>query len=145
MDLIPSLRWSHNEHDSVPNHQRLDCLLNHLCKCRSKKTSKFRVTGLCAGNSPGDRWIPAQMASNAGNVSIWLRHRAKARDYCFQTSCPVTQIFRRGLLFANQNLNPYKHLSHKNQETPGCVTANRQLIVTRRLKKYLLQNLYDHS
>ena len=34
-----------------------------------KKTSKLRITGLCAGNSPvtGD---PAQGASNAGNVSI---------------------------------------------------------------------------
>ena len=42
---------------------------------RSKKTSKFRVTGLCAGNSPVTGEFPAQMASNAGNVSIWWRHR----------------------------------------------------------------------
>ena len=28
------------------------CLLNRLFGCRSKKTSKLRVTGLCAGNSP---------------------------------------------------------------------------------------------
>ena len=27
-------------------------LLNRLFGCRSKKTSKLRVTGLCAGNSP---------------------------------------------------------------------------------------------
>ena len=33
-----------------------------------KKTSKLRVTGLC------DCWFPAQMASNAENVSIWWRH-----------------------------------------------------------------------
>ena len=26
---------------------------NRLFRCRSKKTSKLRVTGLCAGNSPG--------------------------------------------------------------------------------------------
>ena len=32
---------------------------------RSKKTSKLRVTGLCAGNSPGTGEFPAQMASNA--------------------------------------------------------------------------------
>ena len=44
-----SLRWRHNEHDSVSNHQPHDCLLNRLFGRRSKKTSKLRVTGLCAG------------------------------------------------------------------------------------------------
>ena len=39
-----------------------------------KKTSKLRVTGLCAGNSPETGEFPAQMASNAENVSIWWRH-----------------------------------------------------------------------
>ena len=46
------LQWRHNERDSVPNHQPHDCLLNRLFRRRSKKTSKLRVTGLCAGNSP---------------------------------------------------------------------------------------------
>ena len=41
---------------------------------RSKKTSKLRLTGLCAGNSPVTSEFPAQGASNAENVSIWLRH-----------------------------------------------------------------------
>ena len=36
-----------------------------------KKTSKLRVTGLCTGNSPVNGEFPAQMASNAENVSIW--------------------------------------------------------------------------
>ena len=39
-----------------------------------KKTSKFRVTGLCAGNSPGTGEFQVQMASNMENVSIWWRH-----------------------------------------------------------------------
>ena len=39
-------------------------------------TSKLRVTGLCVGNSPGTGEFPAQMASNAENVSIWRRHHA---------------------------------------------------------------------
>ena len=39
-----------------------------------KKTSKLRVTDLGAGNSPGTGKFPAQMASNAENVSIWWRH-----------------------------------------------------------------------
>ena len=38
---------------------------------RSKKISKLRVTGICAGNSPVTGEFPAQRASNAGNVSIW--------------------------------------------------------------------------
>ena len=49
-----SLQWRHNDHDSVSNHQPYDCLLNRLFRRRSKKTSKLRVTGLCAGNSPGN-------------------------------------------------------------------------------------------
>ena len=41
-----------------------------------KQTSKLRVTGLCAGNSPVTGEFPAQMASDAENVSIWRRHHA---------------------------------------------------------------------
>ena len=47
-----SLQWRHNGCDGVSNHQPHRCLLNSLFSCRSKKTSKLRVTGLCAGNSP---------------------------------------------------------------------------------------------
>ena len=70
------LRWRHNGHDSVSNRQPHDCLLNRLFRRRSKKTSKRRVTGLCAGNSPGTGEFPAQMVSNAENVFIWWRHHA---------------------------------------------------------------------
>ena len=48
-----SLQWRHNDHDGISNHQPHVCLLNHLFRRRSKKTSKLRVTGLCVGNSPG--------------------------------------------------------------------------------------------
>ena len=68
------LRWRHNGHDGVSIHQPHHCLLNRLFGCRSKKTSKLRVSGLCAGNSPGTGELPAQMASNAENVSIWWRY-----------------------------------------------------------------------
>ena len=44
-----SLPWRRNGRDSVSNHQPHDCLLNRLFRRRSKKTSKLRVTGLCAG------------------------------------------------------------------------------------------------
>ena len=48
-----ALHWHHNDHDGVSNHQLHGCLLNCLFRCRSKKTSKLRITGLCEGNSPG--------------------------------------------------------------------------------------------
>ena len=70
----PPLYWRHNDHDGISNHQHHGCLLNRLFRRRSKKTSKLRVTGLCVGNSPGTGEFPAQMASNAENVSIWWRH-----------------------------------------------------------------------
>ena len=47
-----TLQWRHNGCDGVSNHQPHVCLLNRLFRCRSKKTSKLRVTGLCVGNSP---------------------------------------------------------------------------------------------
>ena len=68
------LHWRHNDQDGVSNHQPHQCLLNRLLVRRSKKTSKLRVTGLCAGNSPETGGFPVQMASNAENVSIWWRH-----------------------------------------------------------------------
>ena len=55
-----SLLWRHNGHDGVSNHQPHDCLLNRLFRRRSKKTSKRRVAGLCAGNSPVTGEFPAQ-------------------------------------------------------------------------------------
>ena len=51
-----------------------------------KKTSKLRVTGLCAVNSPVSGEFPAQMASNAENVSIWWRH------HVWETKCCVESI-----------------------------------------------------
>ena len=69
-----TLQWRNNEHDGVSIHQPHHCLLNRLLRRRSKKTSKLRVTGLCAGNSPMSGEFPAQMFSNAENISIWWRH-----------------------------------------------------------------------
>ena len=69
-----SLQWRHNEHDSVSNHQPHEFLLSRLFGRRAKKTSKLRVTGLCAGNSPETGEVPAQRASNAENVFTWWRN-----------------------------------------------------------------------
>ena len=75
-DTRKPLKWRHNGRDGVSNHQPHNCLLNRLFGRRSNKTSKLRVTGLCAGNSPGTGEFPAQRASNAENVSIWWSHHA---------------------------------------------------------------------
>ena len=72
--LSISLQWRHDGHDSVSNHQPHDCFLNRLSRRRSMQTSKLRVTGLCAGNSPGTGEFLTQMASNVESVSIWWRH-----------------------------------------------------------------------
>ena len=74
---VISLRRRHYWRDSVSNH-----LPHHLFRRRSKKTSKLRVTGLCAGNSPGTGEFPAQMASNAENVSIWWRLHVRLPPTC---------------------------------------------------------------
>ena len=75
-------------HDVLSNHQPRDFLLNRLFRRRSKKTPKLRVTGLCAGKSPGTGEFPAQMASNAENVSIWWRHHGTS-GYLFGPKCVI--------------------------------------------------------
>ena len=82
---IRLLLWRHNGRGSVSNHQTHDYLLNRLFRRRSKKTSKLRVTGHCAGNSPGTGEFPAQMASNAENVSIWWCHHVMTLLVTFWT------------------------------------------------------------
>ena len=79
------ITWRHNERDGVSNHQPHHCSFNRLFKRRSKKTSKLRVTGLCAGNSPVAGEFPAQMASNAEIFSIWWRHHVT--QVSLQLSC----------------------------------------------------------
>ena len=76
-NFLESLRWRHNDQDGVSNHQPRHCLLNCLFGRRPKKTSMLRVTGLW----PGTGEFPAQMASNAENVSIWWRHHVKLYEF----------------------------------------------------------------
>ena len=76
-----TITWRHNERNNVSNHRRLDYLLNRPFRRRSKKTAKLRVTGLCERNSAVTGEFPAQMASNAENVSIWWRHHATGAEF----------------------------------------------------------------
>ena len=71
------LQWRHNEHDGVSNHQHHGWLLNRLYKCRSKKTWKLRVIGLCAGNSPRNGEFPCTKGQQRGKcfhlmTSSWM-------------------------------------------------------------------------
>ena len=65
INVMLLLQRRQNERDGVSNHQRLDCLLNPLFRCRSKKTPKLCVTGLCGGNWPMTTELPVQRASDA--------------------------------------------------------------------------------
>ena len=80
---LPALQWRHNGRDGVSNHRRLGCLPSHLFRRTSKKTSKLRVTSRCEGNSPVTSEFPAQIASNAENVSIWGRHHVNQFRFIF--------------------------------------------------------------
>ena len=73
-----TFRWHHNGHDGVSNHQPHHCLLNRLFWCRSKKTSKLRLTGLCAGpvNSP-HKWPVTRKMFPFDDVIMstrWVKH-----------------------------------------------------------------------
>ena len=116
---VRPLRWRHNELDGVSDHQPHDCLLNRLFGRRSKKTSKLRVTGLYAGNSPGIGEFPAQKASNAENASIWWRHHASAGfPHVFQDNVigygqPYDCLNVSNSIVHNQYGNWFTWLQHK--------------------------------
>ena len=79
--ILPTIsiasQWYHNDHGGFSSHQHLDCLLNRLFQCRSRKTSKLHFTGLCEGNPPVTSGFPSQKASNVENASIWWCHNGK--------------------------------------------------------------------
>ena len=106
VDNTNTLRWR----DSVSNHQPHDCLPSRLFRRRSKKTSKLRVTDLFVGNSLGTGEFPAQMASNAENVSIWWRHHETeigSRDTNEQPVCIKHNLSIRVELNIIRNMMAY--------------------------------------
>ena len=67
-----------NGRDGVSNHQPHNCLLNRFFKTQIKENIKDpRHWPLC-GEFTGTGEFPAQMASNAENVSIWWRHHVES-------------------------------------------------------------------
>ena len=110
--VVNSLQWRHKGHDGVSNHQPRRCLLNHLFRCRSKKTSKLRVTGLCAGNSPRTGEFPAKMTSNAENVS-----------HLMTSSCVMIQVVKLNCRQQSFSLATFDRASRSRLIKAGpCVT-----------------------
>ena len=79
---------------------------------RLNKTSKLRVTVLCAGNSPVTDEFPPQKASNMENASIWWRHHEQWNigifyiysyfKYIYTWYTIQPRLFHRGVLFSTK-------------------------------------------
>ena len=113
------LQWRHNRSDGVSSHQPHDCLLSRLFRHRLKKTSKLRVTGLCEGNSPLTGEFPAQMTSNAENVSIWRRHHAESHTRTRMNRC----------LHLN-TLRPRQNGRHFEDNISKCIFVNESFCIS---------------
>ena len=138
-----TLQWRHNEHDGVSNHQSRDCLLNRLFRRRSQKTSKLRVTGLCAGNSPVIGKFPAQRASNAENVSIWW-YKEICRLFALRWAESDAALVPVVLNIWNRN---YWFIANRflDQCTPVCGTKAFQLSIHRHKKLMSLAAYAKHG
>ena len=97
-----SLQWRQNGRHGVSNHQPHHYLLSRLFRRRSKKTSKLRVTGLFLRNSPFTGDFPAEIASNAENVSIWWYHHV---------SIAITTNFQRKAVYHQWSWNYISFIS----------------------------------
>ena len=86
-----ALQWRHDKRDVVSNHQPHDCLLKRLFRRKSRETSKLRVTGLCAGNSPVTGEFPAQWASNAESFFHLMTSAWHVYVYIYIHICIVLQ------------------------------------------------------
>ena len=119
-----SLQWRYNGRDSVSNHQPHDCLLNRLFRRRSNKTSKLRVTGLCAGNSPGTDEFSAQMASYAKIVSIWWRHHVNNENNINNNPADMMGSTSSSNVNNTNNYNNNKHKGPMMQKEFPCQNIN---------------------
>ena len=104
-----ALQWRHNDHDDVSNHQPHGCLLNRFFQVEIKEKIKApRHWPLC-GKFTGTGEFPAQMASNAENVSIWWRHHG----YFFPFLLSFMSVLISGSLFILHMCGPLINI-HEN-------------------------------
>ena len=107
-----TLPWRQSGSYCVSNQQPHDCLLNCLFRRRSKKTSKLRVTSLCARNSPVTGVFLAQKGSNAKNVSIRWRHHGILNNKQFNPcGIPYVSKLMNALLNVSSSVMFSRHLA----------------------------------
>ena len=138
-----SLQWRPNERDGVSNHQHHDCLLNRLFKRSSKKTSNLRVTGLCAGNSPVIGEFPAQMASNAENVSIWRRHHVWVLDAAMAV-VPVNWLYNGTQYPINEAIYCHTHVTYLKIVSDIQSLNHSSLVGTPKIFFHIKMHLFMH-
>ena len=71
-DIRLTLQWRHTGPHGVSNHQPHHCLINRFIQAQIKENITALRHWPLWGEYSGE--FPAQMASNAENVSIWWRH-----------------------------------------------------------------------
>ena len=87
---------------------------------RSKETSKLRVTGPCAGNSPVTGEFPAQMASNAENVFIWWRLHIS-----FNSHVGFASLYKNGVRHALEHDEFVANELHWEYKRHSCLLISR--------------------
>ena len=119
MTITSILQRCHNERNGVSNYRRHDCLFNLLFRrnVTSTQTSKFRVTGLCEGNSP----VTGELSEFTGWIGKIHRWSVNSPH-----KGPVTRIF---FTFANSPPPMSSHFTAFEDRVP--VDTWLPIVVTR--------------
>ena len=139
MGSLNSLRWRHNGHDGVSNHQPHHCLLNRLFGCRWTKTSKLRVTGLCAGNSPVNsphKWPFTRkmfplMTSSCGSSFWYSTIIMVERDFAWSIVGTIA-LLKPPFFDATQSI-PYSRMFHFDGLAQDCSNSSALAMDLRQL------------
>ena len=101
-----SLQWCHNECHNISHYQHLNCLLSHLFKCTSKKSSKLFVTGLCEENPPLTRPVTQKIFQfdkaimscykfgvlNSSDGVIWIFQKNEVNTFVVDALAPFARL-----------------------------------------------------
>ena len=105
-----ALQWRRNGCDGS-NRQPRDCLLSRLFWHRTKKTSKLRATGRCAGNSPVTGEFPAQRASNAEIFPFDDAIMVGTKHTTLRNSASVSWLDSCTVLLVGAHIRPKAHIN----------------------------------
>ena len=107
------LQWLHNERDGVSNHWRIDCLLNRLFRCRSKKTPKAPRHWTLWGEFSGHRWIPCSKFQWRGKCFHLMRSSWRPSILRVQSSiCDNSWYLKRSKYGMGHNRRDRVHMRH---------------------------------